>query len=66
MAAVASWLDLTDVDPATAIARGVYPIEGGLYGEEPRSGEPAINDLFARLGPQDAILVLAAAANAVP
>ena len=66
VAAVASWLDLTDVDPATAIARGVYPIEGGLYGEEPRSGEPAINDLFARLGPQDAILVLAAAANAVP
>jgi len=66
VAAVASWLELTDVDPCTAIARGAYPIEGGLYREEPRSGEPAVNDLFTRLGPQDAILILAAATTAAP
>ena len=60
VAAVASWLGLPEVDSSTAIARGAYPA-GGLYGSEPRCGDSAVNDLFARLGPQDAILVLATA-----
>ena len=64
VAAVASWLELSDVDPCTAIARGAYPVEGPLYGYEPRSRDPAVNDLFARLGPHDAILVLAASVTA--
>ena len=60
VAAVASWLGLAEVDSSTAIARGAYPA-GGLYGSEPHCTDPAVNDLFARLGPQDAILVLATA-----
>jgi hypothetical protein len=55
---VASWLDLADVDPATAIVRGAYPNDKGLYGEEPRSSDSAVSNLFARLEPGDALLVL--------
>jgi hypothetical protein len=63
---VASWLDLVDVDPATAIVRGAYPNDQGLYGEEPRTGDRAVSDLFARLEAGDALLVLGRAIQCPP
>jgi hypothetical protein len=55
---VAAWLELSAFDPATGVQKGAYAAEGGLYGVDPRSGEVAVNALFGRLGPEDAVLVL--------
>jgi hypothetical protein len=56
VAGIASWLGL-DLDPTTGRVADAYEIEGGLYGSEPKTGDARIDALFARLGPNDALLV---------
>jgi hypothetical protein len=54
---IAVWLGLTAFDPATARIACAYPMGGPLYAREPRTGDPAVDTLFDRLGPGDALLV---------
>ena len=56
--AIASWLEFADIDASTARIRDAYNTEARLYGNEPRSGDPSIDQLFAQLDPHDALLVL--------
>ena len=63
LAAVASWLGMRDVDAATGIVPDAYPIEGGLYGQEPHSSEADVDRLFSGLDPQAALLILVAPAG---
>jgi len=56
VAAAASWLEFGRVDSATAIVRGAYPV--CLYGQDPQSSDAAVNGLFSRLNPNDALLIL--------
>jgi hypothetical protein len=59
VASVGAWLGVR-VDRATSVVTDAYPDDGGgLYGQEPRSRDPVVNALFARLGPADAFLMLA-------
>jgi hypothetical protein len=58
LTAIADWLQMPGLDPATAVIPNSYPIAGGLYGEQPRSGDPTVDHLFTQLKPQDALLVL--------
>lgn len=55
--AMAVWLGPELYDPATSVVTGAYRSYGALYGEDPRSGDPAVDELFARLGSDDALLV---------
>jgi hypothetical protein len=54
---IAAWLGLTAFDPATARIACAYSMGGPLYAREPRTGDPAVDALFDRLGPGDALLV---------
>jgi hypothetical protein len=55
---LARWLAMEDVDTAAAIAARAYTTGEGLYGRDPRSGDRAVDQLFGRLGPDDAFIVL--------
>jgi hypothetical protein len=57
VAQIAAWLELSTLDPATAIVRDAYDSDG-LYERDPRSGDQEVDELFDRLGPADAYLVL--------
>ena len=54
---VATWLGLSTCDPASAVVHNAYEVDGGLYGDDPRTGDPAIDALFERLAPNDALLI---------
>lgn len=56
--ALAAWLGLGlgPIDAATAVVRDAYTADG-LYEQESRSGDRAIDALFAGLGVADAMLV---------
>ena len=57
VAGIASWLGVRDFDPVTARAPDAYQVDGGLYGNDPKTGDGAVDALFARLGASDALLV---------
>jgi len=54
---VATWLGLSTFDPASAVVHNAYDVDGGLYGDDPRTGDPAVDALFERLAPNDALLI---------
>jgi len=56
---VATWLGLSTFDPASAVVHNAYDVAGGLYGDDPRTGDPAVDALFERLAPNDALLICA-------
>jgi hypothetical protein len=54
---IARWLGFA-VDPDTAVARDAYDVGHPIYGNTPRSNDPAVNALFDTLYERDALLVL--------
>ena len=41
-----------------------YDVDGGQYGDDPTTGDPAVDALFERLAPNDALLICGRASPA--